>query len=639
MITIFNDRTCFSTTDDFIANRQNKKNTKNDGIPSVIGNYKIINLIPYTRAALAEPQRENDKVVIKYCRCGDKEQQILNLVHPNICAPIELLQKNDMTYGVYPYIDGFNMSVIAHENKMSNDWLRLFLDEMLDALIYLHGENLVHGDIKPSNIMLNRSGCHKLIDFETVRPICQNDSATYAHTPGFVPPNSEKNGTMSQPSTDLYALAATCHRILTGTVSKKSDPEQPTEYSSLANDDDLCVMYDGRLLASIDKALTADPAESWQSAEEWYKSIAPIIQDSQPLDCTSIFAKITTSKIRDICTTIVIKKDSADFGDPKDDESKTIRVIPAAETYLDFEIGLPHYETRFTDFNEGSDVLAYNTQIGPYKITRVLDNKRFQNLYLAIDLITHEPVVLHEFYTNLLAHRNGPEVVAGYGECAGLYMKGLRDYVLDCRSRLGIEHPRLVNVTDVFCALNTAYYVTPYVEGTTLEYANITKVDEEHINYMLRNLLGALQALAEKGSYHLGIEPSSVLITQTGVPMLTDFGFKNVAYGTAIHVPGSSDTGLYFPSAYVTVKQAFLRGDIRSDIFALGAIMYYLITGSELPDYGSWQNEKVARLIGNPEVEKRFSLAFLQGIEKALDEKWNSPEEWLHELNNPSTHL
>ena len=612
---------------------------KNNSIPSVIGNYKIINLIPYTRAALAEPQRENDKVVIKCCRGGNSEQQILNLVHPNICAPIELLQKNDMTYVVYPYIDGFNMSVIAYENKMSNDWLRLFLDEMLDALIYLHGENLVHGDIKPSNIMLNRSGCHKLIDFETVRPICQNDSATYSHTPGFVPPNSKKNGTMSQPSTDLYALAATCHRILTGTVSKKSDPEQPTEYSSLANDDNLCVMYDGRLLASIDKALTADPAESWQSAEEWYKSIAPIIQDSQPLDCTSIFAKITTTKIRNIRTTIVFKKDSADFGGPKDDESKTIRVIPAAETYLDFEIGLPHYETLFTDFDEGSDFLAYNTQIGPYKITRVLDNKRFQNLYLAIDLITHEPVVLHEFYTHLLAHRNGPEVIARGGKYSKLYLKGLRDFVNDCRPRLGAEHPRLVNVTDVFCALNTAYYVTPYVRGTTLDNANLSNVDEEHIIYLLRNMLGALRALADKGSYHLGIEPSSILITEAGVPLLTHFGFKNVAYGTAIHVPGDDDTIVFPSSAYITEKQAFLKGDIRSDLFALGATMYYMITGSELPSFNVWKNGDVARLLDNPELQERFSTAFLQGVEKALDEMWNSPEEWLHELNNPGTRL
>lgn len=321
------------------------------------------------------------------------------------------------------------------------------------------------------------------------------------------------------------------------------------------------------------------------------------------------------------------------------DAYKTYFTVPASETCLDFEVGLPRYSALYNNINSDPDFLAYNTLIGPYRIKRILDKKRFLNLYLSTDTGTHKQVVLHEFYTNLLARRNGPEVICKDNPDSMLYIEGLRDFVLDCRGRLGIEHPRLVNVTELFSALNTAYYVTPYVEGTPLNNADLSRVDEEHICYLLRNMLSVLQALEEKDSYHLCIEPSSILITSGSVPMLTHCGFKIVAHDTIIHVPDSEDSGLSIPSAYLTETQVWLHGDIRSDLFALGATMYYLIMGKELPHFDAWKDGDVERLVGNPETEKRFSRAFLQSVEKALDEKWNSPAEWLHELDCSGNHI
>lgn len=615
---------------------------RNDKIPDIVGDYKVIQPILYTRAAIAEPQKGGNKVVIKCCTGENGEQLVLNLEHPNICVPIEISEQNELLYCVYPYIDGYNMKVIAHHNELNNEWLRHFLADMLGALIYLHGKNLVHGDIKPSNIVLERSGCHKLIDFETVRPISRNDSSTYACTPGFVPPDSKEDGTVSLPRVDIYALAATCHRILKENVILNRDTELISTYSSLANDDDLSLKYDYRLLSSIDKALSTDPAESWQSAAEWYAHISQLIQNSQPFDCTELFDGITTTHINDDVSTVHCAYDSTITGPDawNYDASKTYLTVPASETCLDFEVGLPRYSALYNNINSDPDFLAYNTLIGPYRIKRILDKKRFLNLYLAIDTGTHEPVVLHEFYTCLLARRNGPEVIYKDNLDSMLYIRGLRDFVHDCRTRLGIEHPRLVNVTELFCALNTAYYVTPYVEGTPLKNADLSRVDEEHICYLLRNMLSVLQALEEKDSYHLGIEPSSILITSAGVPMLTHFGFKNVAHGTIIHVPDNDYSGRPLPiPPYFTEKQACLHGDIRSDLFALGATMYYLITGKELPHFDAWKDGDVERLVGNPETEKRFSRAFLQSVEKALDEKWNSPAEWLHELDCSGNHI
>lgn len=113
---------------------------RNDKIPDIVSDYKISQHILYTRAAIAEPQKGGNKVVIKCCRGESREQLVLNLEHPNICVPIEISEQNELLYCVYPYIDGYNMKVIALHNELNNEWLSHFLADMLGALIYLHGK-------------------------------------------------------------------------------------------------------------------------------------------------------------------------------------------------------------------------------------------------------------------------------------------------------------------------------------------------------------------------------------------------------------------------------------------------------------------------------------------------------------------
>ena len=98
-----------------------------------------------------------------------------------------------------------------------------YLADAADALTYLHtqDEPVVHGDIKPSNLILSRGGRVKVVDFGMSSE--PRSRGRRAGTPGFRAPELENGGVPSRAS-DVYALAATAFTLLTGAVPSGVSP-------------------------------------------------------------------------------------------------------------------------------------------------------------------------------------------------------------------------------------------------------------------------------------------------------------------------------------------------------------------------------------------------------------------------------
>ena len=152
-------------------------------------------------------------------------RRIHALNHPNIVKVLDAFEENDTAYYVMNYIDGqslAHMSRPIHE-EVAKDYLR----QILSALEYVHNRGLLHLDIKPSNIMIDRQGNAILIDFGASKQLDTTSMTTsgIAYTPGYAPieqmNNNEKGlGTHS----DMYSLGATLYNILTG-----RKPPMPSE--------------------------------------------------------------------------------------------------------------------------------------------------------------------------------------------------------------------------------------------------------------------------------------------------------------------------------------------------------------------------------------------------------------------------
>ena len=153
----------------------------------------------------------------------------------------DLFDENGTTYYVMDYVDGENLSERLKRTgrPMTESEVRLILPQILDALKAVHNEGFCHLDIKPSNIMLEKGGKIKLIDFGASKQLGANGALTtnaptaFAQTPGYAPREQmEQNLDKIGPWTDIYALGATLYNLLTN-----KRPPMPTDIDDDMSED------------------------------------------------------------------------------------------------------------------------------------------------------------------------------------------------------------------------------------------------------------------------------------------------------------------------------------------------------------------------------------------------------------------
>ena len=153
----------------------------------------------------------------------------------------DLFDENGTTYYVMDYVDGENLSEWLKRTgrPMTESEVRLILPQILDALKAVHNEGFCHLDIKPSNIMLEKGGKIKLIDFGASKQLGANGTLTtnaptaFAQTPGYAPrEQTEQNLNKIGPWTDIYALGATLYNLLTN-----KRPPLPTDIDDDISED------------------------------------------------------------------------------------------------------------------------------------------------------------------------------------------------------------------------------------------------------------------------------------------------------------------------------------------------------------------------------------------------------------------
>lgn len=158
--------------------------------------------------------------------------QKLGINHRNIVGINEVFEANDTVYYVMEYIDGLSLSeYIKRNGALSETETRKLLSPVLSALKTLHNAQTTHLDIKPANIMLQRSEHGEirpvLIDFGLAKHYNTDGTPTttfnlIACSHGFAPAEQYAGIPTFSPLADLYALAATAMCCLTGTVPPKA---------------------------------------------------------------------------------------------------------------------------------------------------------------------------------------------------------------------------------------------------------------------------------------------------------------------------------------------------------------------------------------------------------------------------------
>ena len=165
-------------------------------------------------------------------------KRMFAIKNEHIIGVQDLFEENGTAYYVMDYVDGENLAErLKRTGKpMSEQEIREILPQILDALKSVHDAGIWHLDLKPANIMVDKAGNVKLIDFGASKQLnAQKGGATtstaISYTNGYAPREQmEQNYDKFGPWTDIYALGATLYNLLTN-----KRPPLPTDI-----DDDTC---------------------------------------------------------------------------------------------------------------------------------------------------------------------------------------------------------------------------------------------------------------------------------------------------------------------------------------------------------------------------------------------------------------
>lgn len=224
-----------------------------------------------------------------------------NLNHTYIPQVYDFIQENDVVYTVMDFIEGESLDkALERGERFRQPWVILWACQLLEALCYLHSRppyGILHGDIKPANIMLTPQGDIRLIDFNIALALGETGAVRVGYSQGYASPEHygldysgisvtrgvktetrrdpaetvvpsegrssgtrDGHGVLLDARSDIYCLGATLYHLLTG----RRPNQDAKEVEPVSAEDGVSPT----IAAIIQKAMEPDPGMRFQSAAE-----------------------------------------------------------------------------------------------------------------------------------------------------------------------------------------------------------------------------------------------------------------------------------------------------------------------------------------------------------------------------------
>jgi serine/threonine protein kinase len=269
-----------------------------------------------------------------------------------------------------------------------------------------------------------------------------------------------------------------------------------------------------------------------------------------------------------------------------------------------------------------------------YSVGKVLGQGGFGITYLGSDIGLKRAVAIKEFFPQLQGcSRNGTTVQPGGMTTEAKYRDEKNKFLAEGQRLAQFQHLHIVKVFSLFEENNTAYMVMELLKGKTLLRIIEERgpLEEAEAVAYISQIGEALEVIHGSNLLHRDIKPENIIITEESGAVLLDFGTaREFAAGKTRRMTTTLTQGYAPPEQYTQ----HARFGVSSDVYALGATLYHLLTG-EIP------MQAMDRALGvelpapdrlNPKVSSHVSSAVLSAMEVHVDRRPQSVRDFLTAL-------
>lgn len=309
-----------------------------------------------------------------------------------------------------------------------------------------------------------------------------------------------------------------------------------------------------------------------------------------------------------------------------------------------FDMGNAQVQEFDEDSDDFVDELKPGTQLmhGQFTIERFLNAGGFGITYLAKDSLDRK-IVIKECFPGAFCRRSNV-IVAARSRAHQTELKSIvRHFVQEAKSLAKLDHPNIVGVHQVFEDNDTAYMALDFVEGKDLldmlEDPD-TSLTPAEVKSIVTDVLGAVGFIHDQGILHRDISPDNILIDADMRPVLIDFG----AAREEVASEGRVLSALRVVKDGYSPQEFYIAGSDQnpsSDLYALGASFYHVITGATPPNaqarlaaIASGAEDPYVPLLGQVEG---FDDNFLKAMDKSLEvlpkNRVQSAQDWISMMN------
>ena len=263
--------------------------------------------------------------------------------------------------------------------------------------------------------------------------------------------------------------------------------------------------------------------------------------------------------------------------------------------------------------------IGASLQGGKFKIEKVLGQGGFGITYQVIHKLLDKKVCVKEFFFKEYCERDEATsrvIVIGTKGSHNMVERFKEKFLKEAKTIFKLEHPNIIRIHDIFIENNTAYYVMDYIDGENLNDMVKSRgalPEAEAVAYV-KQVAMALDFVHQRKVNHLDVKPANIMVSRSdNRAILIDFGVSKQYDDQGEQ---TSTTPVAISHGYAPMEQ-YKQGGVstfspQTDIYALGATLYKLLTGNTPPQAMDLIDE------GLPPLPSTISKPVVEAIKKAM---------------------